>query len=39
MKNFNFKEGTQKQILYDYLLTGKSITTKGAMIDLGIADL
>ena len=39
MKNFNFKQGTQKQVLYDYLLTGKSITTKGAMIDLGIADL
>ncbi len=39
MKNFNFKQGTQKQVLYDYLLTGKSITTKGAMLDLGIADL
>jgi len=34
-----FKQGTQKQVLYDYLLAGKSITTKGAMIDLGIADL
>ena len=39
MRNFNFKEGTQKQVLYDYLLTGKAITTKKAMIDLGIADL
>ena len=39
MKNFNFKTGTHKQILYDYLLLGKSITTKEAMIDLGIADL
>ena len=39
MKNFNFKTGTHKQILYDYLLLGKSITTRTAMIDLGIADL
>ena len=39
MKNFNFKTGTHKQILYDYLLLGKSITTKEAMIDLGIGDL
>ena len=35
----NFKQGTHKQILYDYLLTGKSITTRAAMIDLGIGDL
>ena len=34
-----FTEGTQKQVLYDYLLLGKAITTKKAMIDLGIADL
>ena len=34
-----FKPGTHKQILYDYLLTGKSITTRGAMIELGIGDL
>jgi hypothetical protein len=34
-----FKKGTHKQILYDYLLTGKSITTRAAMIDLGIGDL
>ena len=34
-----FKPGTHKQILYDYLLTGKSITTRAAMIDLGIGDL
>ena len=39
MKDFNFKTGTHKQILYDYLLLGKSITTRDAMIDLGIADL
>ena len=35
----NFKQGTHKQILYDYLLTGKSITTREAMIELGIGDL
>lgn len=35
----NFKKGTQKQILYDYLLTGKSITTKTAITELGFADL
>ena len=35
----NFKQGTHKQILYDYLLTGKSITTRDAMINLGIGDL
>ena len=35
----NFKQGTQKQILYDYLQTGKTITTRSAIIDLGIADL
>ena len=35
----NFKQGTHKQILYDYLLTGKSITTRAAMIELGIGDL
>ena len=34
-----FKPGTHKQILYDYLLTGKSITTRAAMIELGIGDL
>ena len=34
-----FIQGTHKQILYDYLLTGKSITTRAAMIDLGIGDL
>ena len=34
-----FKKGTQKQILYDYLLTGKSITTKTAITELGFADL
>ena len=34
-----FKQGTHKQILYDYLLTGKSITTRAAMIELGIGDL
>ena len=28
-----FTEGTQKQVLYDYLLLGKAITTKKAMID------
>jgi hypothetical protein len=39
MKNFNFKTGTHKQILYDYLSLGKSITTKEAMIDLGVGDL
>ncbi len=39
MKNFNFREGTQKQILYDYLLKGNAITTKKAMLDLGIGDL
>ena len=35
----NFKQGTHKQVLYDYLLTGKSITTREAMIDLGIGHL
>ena len=35
----NFKQGPQKQILYDYLQTGKTITTRSAIIDLGIADL
>tara|TARA_Y100001963_G_C6497700_1_gene316428 strand:+ start:134 stop:589 length:456 start_codon:yes stop_codon:yes gene_type:complete len=39
MKDFNFKPGTHKQILYDYLLLGKSITTRDAMIDLGLGDL
>ena len=34
-----FKTGTQKQILHDYLLTGKSITTKTAITILGFADL
>ena len=37
--NYNFKWGTHKQVLYDYLSTGKIITTKTAMIDLGIGDL
>jgi len=37
--NYNFKWGTHKQVLYDYLSTGKKITTKDAMIDLGIGDL
>jgi len=35
----NFKQGTQKQILYDYLQSGKTITTRTAMINLGIGDL
>jgi hypothetical protein len=39
MNNFNFKWGTHKQILYDYLNAGNTITTRDAMIDLGIADL
>ena len=33
------KWGTHKQIVYDYLLKGNKITTRDAMIDLGIADL
>tara|TARA_R110002051_G_scaffold177777_2_gene247614 strand:- start:9834 stop:10061 length:228 start_codon:yes stop_codon:yes gene_type:complete len=37
--NTNFKFGTHKQILFDYLNTGKIITTRTAMIDLGIGDL
>ena len=39
MNNFNFKWGTHKQILYDYLNAGNTITTRDAMIDLGIGDL
>tara|TARA_R110002020_G_scaffold120575_2_gene274789 strand:- start:3324 stop:3611 length:288 start_codon:yes stop_codon:yes gene_type:complete len=35
----NFKQGTHKQILYDYLLKGKSVTTRSAMIELGLGDL
>ena len=34
-----FKIGTQKQILHDYLQTGKAITTKTAINELGIADV
>jgi hypothetical protein len=34
-----FKIGTQKQILHDYLQTGKVITTKTAINELGIADV
>jgi|TARA_R100000656_G_C3902433_1_gene119104 hypothetical protein len=37
--NTNFKWGTHKQILFDYLNKGKKITTRDAMIDLGIGDL
>ena len=37
--NTNFKWGTHKQILFDYLNEGKIITTRDAMIDLGIGDL
>jgi succinyl-CoA synthetase alpha subunit len=37
--NTNFKWGTHKQIVFDYLSKGKTITTRGAMIDLGIGDL
>ena len=33
------KWGTHKQIVYDYLLKGNKITTRDAMIDLGIGDL
>ena len=42
MKNFDnnpFKYGTHKQVVYDYLLDGKTITTRTAMLDLGIGDL
>ncbi len=37
--NTNFKWGTHKQIVFDYLSKGKTITTRTAMIDLGIGDL
>jgi hypothetical protein len=37
--NTNFKWGTHKQIVYDYLNQGKTLTTRTAMIDLGIGDL
>ena len=37
--NTNFKLGTHKQILFDYLNKGNSITTKDAMYHLGIGDL
>ena len=33
------KWGTHKQIVYDYLLKGNKITTRVAMIDLGVGDL
>jgi len=33
------KWGTHKQIVYDYLLKGNKITTRDAMIDLGVGDL
>jgi len=36
---YKFKFGTHKQIVYDYLLKGNKITTRDAMIDLGIGDL
>jgi Holliday junction resolvasome RuvABC DNA-binding subunit len=35
----NFKQGTQKYILYEYLQTGKAITTRTAITVLGIADV
>tara|TARA_R100000700_G_C3166125_1_gene141236 strand:+ start:787 stop:1014 length:228 start_codon:yes stop_codon:yes gene_type:complete len=37
--NTNFKLGTHKQIVFDYLSKGNVITTRTAMIDLGIGDL
>ena len=33
------KWGTQKQIVFDYLMKGNKITSRTAMIDLGIGDL
>ena len=33
------KWGTHKQIVYDYLMKGNKITTRDAMIDLGVGDL
>ena len=42
MKHFDtnpFKYGTHKQIVYDYLLDGNTITTRTAMLDFGIGDL
>ena len=35
----NFKLGTHKQILFDHLNKGNKITTRDAMIHLGIGDL
>jgi|TARA_R110000823_G_scaffold252751_3_gene375308 hypothetical protein len=37
--NTNFKLGTHKQIVFDYLNKGNKITTRTAMINLGIGDL
>ena len=37
--NTSFKFGTHKQIVFDYLSKGNKITTRTAMIDLGIGDL
>ena len=37
--NYNLKDGTHKARLYDYLNNGNRVTTKDAMIDLGIGDL
>jgi len=34
-----FKAGTHKQIVYDYLRTMGNLTTRKAMIELGIMDL
>ena len=34
-----FKAGTHKQIVYDYLRTQGVLTTRKAMIELGIMDL
>ena len=39
MKKYSFKIGTQKEVVYTYLSRGKTITTKEAIIKLGIADL
>ncbi len=35
----NLKWGTQKQIVFDYLMKGNKITSRTVMIDLGIGDL
>lgn len=37
--NTKFKFGTHKNILFDYLRQGNKITTRDAMIHLGIGDL